>query len=55
MTLSDHTPTQGRDLFVREKFAPLRTLGRVLPELIVFNHIPFKIGGALTQQSIIYH
>ena len=41
---SDHSPTQRRKLSVREKFAPLRTLGQATASTIVFNHIPFKIG-----------
>ena len=38
------SPTQLRDLSVREKFAPLRTLGQATAGTIVFNNIPFKIG-----------
>ena len=41
---SVHTPTQLRKLSVREKFAPLRTLGQATAGTIVFNNIPFKIG-----------
>lgn len=35
---SDQSPTQLRDLSVREKFAPLRTLGQATAGQIVFNH-----------------
>ena len=41
---SVQTPTQLRKLSVREKFAPLQTLGQATAGTIVFNNIPFKIG-----------
>lgn len=42
---SNLSPTQLRDFPVREKFAPLWTLGQATAGTIVFNNIPFKIGG----------
>ena len=38
------SPTLVRYLSVREKFAPLRTLGCATAGTIVFNKLPFKIG-----------
>ena len=52
---SVHTPTQLRKLSVREKFAPLRTLGQASAGTIVFNHIPFKIGGGLPSNQSSNH
>lgn len=39
---SVQSPTQLRKLSVREKFAPLRTLGQATASTIVFNHISFQ-------------
>ena len=52
---SVQSPTQGRELSVREKFAPLRTLGQAAVSTIVFNHIPFKIGGGLPSNQLSNH
>lgn len=50
---SDQSPTQVRDLSVREKFAPLRTLGQATAGTIVFNKLPFKIGCGLPSDLFI--
>ena len=39
---SVQSPTQLRELSVRVKFAPLRTLGQATASTIVFNHISFQ-------------
>lgn len=55
MNFSVLSPTQLRDLPVREKFAPLRTLGQATAGTIVFNHIPFKIGCDLPSNNCSNH
>lgn len=49
------SPTLVRDLSVREKFAPLRTLGQATASTIVFNQLPFKIGCDLPSNNCSNH